>query len=82
MDFLYRHSMNGLFTTRCSVSYYMTFGCTLPSLYVYACIGVWACMRDWDAKEQMACGARNKELACFWFEEKKREFEFKVCLQT
>jgi hypothetical protein len=39
--------------------------------------GVWACMRDWDAKEQMACGARNKELACFWFEEKKREFEFK-----
>lgn len=39
--------------------------------------GVWACMRDWSPKEQIACGARNKELACFWFEEKKRVFEFK-----
>jgi len=39
--------------------------------------GVWACVRDWDAQEQMACGARNKELACFWFEEKSRYFEFK-----
>lgn len=39
--------------------------------------GVWACMRDWSPAEQIACGARNKELACFWFEEKSRHFEFK-----
>lgn len=39
--------------------------------------GVWACMRDWSPAEQIACGARHKELACFWFEEKSRHFEFK-----
>jgi len=39
--------------------------------------GVWACVRDWDDAEQMKCGAKHNELACFWFEEKKRHFEFK-----
>jgi len=39
--------------------------------------GVWACMRDWSPAEQIECGARHKELACFWFEEKSRHFEFK-----
>jgi hypothetical protein len=39
--------------------------------------GVWACVRDWDDKEQLACGARRHELACFWFEEKMRRFDFK-----
>jgi len=39
--------------------------------------GVWACVRDWDDEEQMACGAQHNELACFWFEEKSREFQFK-----
>jgi hypothetical protein len=39
--------------------------------------GVWACVRDWDEEEQMKCGAQHNELACFWFEEKHRTFDFK-----
>jgi len=38
--------------------------------------GVWACLRDWDVDEQMACSVRPGELACFKFEEVKREFVF------
>jgi len=39
--------------------------------------GVWACVRDWNEMEQIACGARHHELACFWYEEKHRTFDFK-----
>jgi hypothetical protein len=39
--------------------------------------GVWACLRDWSPEEQIACGARNRELACFYFDEKKSQFDFK-----
>jgi hypothetical protein len=39
--------------------------------------GVWTCMRDWDDEEQLACGSCINELACFWFDEKSREFHFK-----
>jgi len=39
--------------------------------------GVWACVRDWSPEEQIACGAQHNELACFWFEEKHRTFDFK-----
>ena len=38
--------------------------------------GVWTCMRDWDEDEQLKCGAQMGELACFWFEERSRQFEF------
>lgn len=38
--------------------------------------GVWACLRDWNPEEQISCGAQIGELACFWFEEKSRRFEF------
>ena len=41
--------------------------------------GVWACVRDWDAEEQMACGAQHNELACFWFEVRCLVLPF-VCL--
>ena len=39
--------------------------------------GVWSCVRDWDEQQQLACGARHNELACFWFEEKSRKFHFR-----
>jgi hypothetical protein len=39
--------------------------------------GVWACLRDWSPEEQIACGARNRELACFYLDEKKSQFDFK-----
>lgn len=38
--------------------------------------GVWACLRDWSPEEQLMCGTQIGELACFWFEEKKRKFDF------
>jgi hypothetical protein len=38
---------------------------------------VWSCVRDWDEEEQLACGARRNELACFWFEENSQQFHFK-----
>ena len=38
--------------------------------------GEWLCLRDWNTTEQIWCGARNKELACFWFEAKTRTFDF------
>jgi len=34
--------------------------------------GVWTCIRDWNMEEQVACGARQGELCCYWFEEKSR----------
>ena len=45
-----------------------------PIAYIYV---VWVCVRDWDEEEQLACGARHNELACFWYEEKSRGFHFK-----
>jgi secreted trypsin-like serine protease len=39
--------------------------------------GVWSCVRDWNESEQAKCGARHKDLACFWFEEKTSKFHFK-----
>ncbi len=39
--------------------------------------GAWLCVRDWDEEEQLACGARHNELACFWYEEKSKGFHFK-----
>jgi hypothetical protein len=38
--------------------------------------GVWACLRDWSSEEQLKCGTQIGELACFWFEEKSKKFEF------
>jgi len=38
--------------------------------------GVWTCIRDWDAEEQLACGAQKGELCCYWFEEKARRWDF------
>eukprot|EP00281_Chroomonas_sp_CCMP1168_P034550 CAMPEP_0206255618 /NCGR_PEP_ID=MMETSP0047_2-20121206/24339_1 /ASSEMBLY_ACC=CAM_ASM_000192 /TAXON_ID=195065 /ORGANISM="Chroomonas mesostigmatica_cf, Strain CCMP1168" /LENGTH=970 /DNA_ID=CAMNT_0053682021 /DNA_START=9 /DNA_END=2921 /DNA_ORIENTATION=- len=39
--------------------------------------GVWSCLRDWDAGEQLQCGAKPLELACFWFNEVSRLWAFK-----
>jgi hypothetical protein len=39
--------------------------------------GLWVCVRDWDEEEQLTCGARHNELACFWYEEKSQGFHFK-----
>jgi hypothetical protein len=38
--------------------------------------GVWTCVRDWNATEQLMCGVRPHELGCFWFEENSREWAF------
>mmetsp|Transcript_22045 Transcript_22045/g.44893 ORF Transcript_22045/g.44893 Transcript_22045/m.44893 type:complete len:679 (-) Transcript_22045:134-2170(-) len=38
--------------------------------------GVWTCIRDWDAEEQRACGARTGELCCYWFDERSRQWHF------
>lgn len=38
--------------------------------------GVWTCLRDWNATEQLLCGVRPNELGCFWFEENSREWAF------
>ncbi len=39
--------------------------------------GVWTCVRDWDAKEQLLCGVRPSELGCFWFEEHSRSWSYR-----
>ena len=38
--------------------------------------GVWACVRDWNPEEMLKCGVGPRQLACFRFEEKSREFHF------
>lgn len=39
--------------------------------------GVWTCLRDWNLDEQLRCGAKPLELACFWFDEKSRMWTFR-----
>jgi hypothetical protein len=36
--------------------------------------GVWACVRDWDMEEQLACGVGARQLACFRFDERSKQF--------
>ena len=38
--------------------------------------GVWMCARDWIEEEMVRCGVGPKQLACFRFEERSREFHF------
>ena len=35
---------------------------------------MWACVRDWDWEEMMACGVGLGEFACFRFDERSRQF--------
>ena len=37
---------------------------------------MWACVRDWDCEEMVACGVGLGEFACFRFDERSREFHF------
>jgi len=36
----------------------------------------WACVRDWDVEEQLACAARDGEYVCFKFNTKTQQFDY------
>jgi len=41
---------------------------------VHGSYGVWACVRDWIEEEMTSCGVGPRQLACFRFDERSREF--------